>query len=59
MKPRAHTDTKPKKGKFKRVPMKGSMGGLLGVTAKKPEKDDPLRKKQSAARFARLSGKLI
>ena len=49
----------PKKGKKKKVPMSGSMGGLLGVTTKKPEKDDPLRKKQSSARMARLSGKLI
>ena len=41
------------------VPMKGSMGGLLGVTAKKPEPDMNLRTKQKSARIARLTGKLI
>lgn len=44
----------------KKIPMSGgNMDGLLGVTPKKPEKDDSLRKKQSGARFARLSNKLI
>mgnify|MGYP001579592933 CR=1 FL=1 len=41
------------------VPMKGSMGGLLGVTAKKPEPDSNLRTKQRSARIARLTGKPI
>ncbi len=48
-----------KKARKKKVPMKGSMGGLLSVTPKKPDPDDKLRKKQSSARMARLSGKLI
>jgi len=51
--------TAPMKGKKKKVPMKGDMGGLLGVTSKKPEADGKLQKQQSAARVARLSGKLI
>lgn len=51
--------TAPKAGKKKKVPMKGNMGGLLGVTQKKPEADANLQKKQSSARMARLSGKLI
>ena len=49
----------PKNGKKKKVAMTGDMGGMLGVTAKKPEPDNNLRKKQSSARMARLSGKLI
>ena len=48
-----------KVGKKKAVPMKGSMGGMLGVTPKKPEPDMNLRTKQRSARMARLSGKLI
>ena len=52
---------KKSRGKKKKVsvPMKGSMGGLLGVTAKKPEPDDKLRTRQRSARNMRLAGKLI
>lgn len=49
----------PKKGKKKKVPMKGSMGGLLAVTPKKPDPDDKLRSKQRSARNMRLAGKMI
>lgn len=49
----------PKNGKKKKIAMKGNMDGLLGVTPKKTEADSNLRKKQSSARMARLSGKLI
>ena len=48
----------PKKGKRKKL--NHGMGGLFGSTKKKPEPDTaPLRRKQHAARMARLSDKRI
>lgn len=49
----------PKNGKKKKIAMKGNMDGLLGITPKKTEKDSNLQKKQSAARVARLTNKII
>ena len=51
--------TAPKEGKKKSFGH--GMGGLFGVTAKKPEADmkPPTRSQTRSARNARLSGKLI
>jgi hypothetical protein len=50
--------TQPKNGKKKKLG--ANMGGLFsGVTPKKPEPDNKIRAKQSSARIARLTNKLI
>lgn len=54
---KAANSTAPREGK--RKDFGPQMKPLFGVTAKKPEPDNPVQKRGRAARMARLEGKRI